>query len=90
MGILQFNEYLGDVVYYTQPGEPQEYYTKAKTLKAKIIDSLIMDMDDAAPKLEWLSTARGRVNRGVALGIKAKLALLTTATRLLQTLLKLS
>ena len=66
----------GDVVYYTKPLEPSEYYTLTRTARAKIIDSLIIDMDDAAAKLDWQPTARGRVSKAVALGIKAKLAIL--------------
>ncbi len=66
----------GDVVYYTKPLIPADYYTLTRTAKTKIIDSMIIDMDDAAAKLDWQSAARGRVSRATALGIKAKLAML--------------
>jgi starch-binding outer membrane protein, SusD/RagB family len=66
----------GDVVYYTKPLDPNEYYTLTRTAKATIIDKLLIDMDDAITKLDWQSTQRGRVNKGVAYGIKAKLAML--------------
>jgi starch-binding outer membrane protein, SusD/RagB family len=66
----------GDVVYYTKPLDPSEYYTLTRTAKATIIDKLLVDMDDAITKLDWQSTQRGRVNKGVAYGIKAKLAML--------------
>lgn len=66
----------GDVPYYTKPLEPSEYYTLERTPKKTIIDAMITDLDDAATKLNWAVTERGRVSKGVALGLKARLALM--------------
>ncbi len=66
----------GDVVYYTKPLEPNEYYTLTRTAKATIIDKLLVDMDDAITKLDWQPYQRGRVSKAIAYGIKAKLAML--------------
>jgi starch-binding outer membrane protein, SusD/RagB family len=66
----------GDVPYYTKPLEPSEYYTLERTPKKVIIDAMMADLDDAATKLNWAVPERGRVSRGVALGLKARLALM--------------
>ena len=66
----------GDVPFYTKPLEPSEYYSLERTPKKTIIDALLTDLDDAVTKLNWASTERGRVNKGVALGLKARLAML--------------
>ncbi len=66
----------GDVPFYTEPLTTDQFYTLPKTERAKIADFLLTDLDDAATKLDWASRERGRVNRGVAYGIQAKVALL--------------
>ena len=66
----------GDVPFYTDPLTTDQFYSLGKTDKNKIADYLLTDLDDAAAKLDWASKDRGRVNRGVAIGIQAKLALL--------------
>ena len=66
----------GDVPFYSEPLTTDQFYTLGKTDKNKIADFLNTDLDDAAAKLEWASRERGRVNRGTALGVQAKIALL--------------
>lgn len=66
----------GDVVYYTKPLDPAEYYTLTRTPKFEIIDKLFIDLDDAITKLDWQPYQRGRVSKAIAYGIKAKLAML--------------
>lgn len=66
----------GDVPFYTSPLLPSQFYVLSRTDKNIIGDSIMNDLDDAASKLDWYSTQRGRVNKGVALGLKAKVALL--------------
>jgi starch-binding outer membrane protein, SusD/RagB family len=66
----------GDVVYYTKPLDPNEYYTLTRTSKATVINNLLIDMDDAIAKLDWQPYQRGRVSKAIAYGIKAKLAML--------------
>lgn len=66
----------GDVPFYTDPLTTEQFYTLARTERAKIADFLLTDLDDAAAKLDWASRERGRVNRGVAIGLQSKIALL--------------
>jgi starch-binding outer membrane protein, SusD/RagB family len=66
----------GDVPFYTKPLKEDEIYALTRTPRAEIVNFLIADLDNAAAKLDWNATQRGRVSRGVALGIKAKLLLL--------------
>ncbi|WP_375446912.1 RagB/SusD family nutrient uptake outer membrane protein [uncultured Fibrella sp.] len=66
----------GDVPFYTDPLTTDQFYTLARTERSKIADFLLTDLDDAAAKLDWASRERGRVNRGVALGLQSKIALL--------------
>ncbi|MBO0930073.1 RagB/SusD family nutrient uptake outer membrane protein [Fibrella aquatilis] len=66
----------GDVPFYTDPLTTEQFYTLGKTDRNKIADYLLTDLDDAAGKIDWASRERGRVNRGVAIGTQAKLALL--------------
>ncbi|HEX9958164.1 MAG TPA: RagB/SusD family nutrient uptake outer membrane protein, partial [Fibrella sp.] len=66
----------GDVPFYTEPLTTDQFYTLTRTERGKIVDYLMTDLDDAAAKLDWASKERGRANKGVALGIQAKMALL--------------
>jgi starch-binding outer membrane protein, SusD/RagB family len=66
----------GDVPFYTQPLNPDEFYTLGRTDKNKIADAMLADLEDAQAKLDWAPKDRGRVSRGVALGLKAKYGLL--------------
>ncbi|MCL6523838.1 MAG: RagB/SusD family nutrient uptake outer membrane protein [Thermoflavifilum sp.] len=66
----------GDVPYYTTPLVPSQFYVLKRTDRNLIADSLMNDLDDAASNLDWYSPQRGRVNKGVALGLKAKIAML--------------
>ncbi len=66
----------GDVPFYTKPLLPTEFYNQVRTDKNKIADYLLTDLDSAATRLPWQMADQGRVNKGTALGLKAKLALL--------------
>lgn len=72
--------HFGDVPFYTTPFTTEQFsttvYTVPRTERAKIADFLLTDLDDAAAKLDWASRERGRVNRGVAIGLQSKIALL--------------
>ncbi len=70
----------GDVPYYrTSPGV-NEVLTANKKPVATIVADLYKDLDEAAAAFDASTSpaiiANGRVNKGVALGLKAKLALL--------------
>jgi len=66
----------GDVPFTTAPpATPEELYAFAKTPKATIVDFLLPDLEDAANNLDWNPTQAGRVSKGVAKGIAARLAM---------------
>jgi len=72
--------WFGDPVYFTKPLQPAEYETMARTPSATVITDLIKDLDEAVSLFDAASAAPiikyGRVNKGVALGLKAKIALM--------------
>ena len=70
----------GDVPYYKLPLLPDEPFTIKRTPVATIAADLYKDLDEAVAAFDGANTAAvqamGKVNKGVALGIKGKLALL--------------
>lgn len=69
--------FFGDVPFFTAPPASQdEIYNFTRTDKKVIIDFLIKDLEDAANNLDWLPTQPGRVSKGVAMGVAARLAML--------------
>ncbi|MFM8805928.1 MAG: RagB/SusD family nutrient uptake outer membrane protein [Sphingomonadales bacterium] len=72
--------WFGDPVFYTKPLDPSEYETISRTPRAAAVASLYKDLDEAAAGFDAAGSqpilAYGRVNKGVALGLKARLAML--------------
>ena len=72
--------WFGDPVFYTKPLDPSEYETIGRTPTATAVASLYKDLDEAAAGFDAAGSqpviAYGRVNKGVALGLKARLAML--------------
>lgn len=68
--------YFGDVPFFTAPPTQEELYNFKRTDKKAIIKFLLTDLEDAASNLDWLPTQAGRVSRGVAMGMAARLAML--------------
>lgn len=67
----------GDVPFFTKPpSNQQELFEFTRTDKKVIIDFLLKDLESAATDLDWNPTQPGRVSRGVAKGIGARLAML--------------
>lgn len=64
----------GDVPLITAPMEPEEYKV-SRTPKEEVINFMYSEIDDIYEKLPWWSDDRGRLNRGVAMGLKARIAL---------------
>jgi hypothetical protein len=69
--------WFGDVPFYNKPLTPDEIYSLPRTPKATIATSLYADLDEAFANLPTTND-RGRVNRGVAYGLKAKIAMLNS------------
>jgi len=67
--------WFGDVPFFTKPLDPTEYETQTRKSKSAIAQELYKDLDEAWAGLPNLND-RGRVNKGTAYGIKAKIALL--------------
>jgi len=68
--------YFGDVPFFTGPLEQSDFYSATRKSKKEIIDFLINDLKEAAPSVDWAPADFGRVSRGVALGVAARLAML--------------
>ncbi|NBT15033.1 MAG: RagB/SusD family nutrient uptake outer membrane protein [Chitinophagia bacterium] len=70
----------GDVPWYNKTPAVSEVLGASRTPVATIVAELYKDLDEASAAFATANTqpviAQGRVNRGVALGLKAKLALL--------------
>lgn len=82
----------GDVVYYTSPLKPEEYETQTRTSVETIAKALYRDLDEAYAALDFNPAERGRVSKGFALGLKARLAMLikdyATAAEATNTIIK--
>ncbi|MBA9078904.1 RagB/SusD family nutrient uptake outer membrane protein [Rufibacter quisquiliarum] len=65
----------GDVPLITKPLAPEEFYTQTRTPKAEVVSFLYKELEEAAPALNWATQERGRLNKAVAYGLKARIAL---------------
>lgn len=79
-GYLHLMTWFGDVPFYKAPPTVTEVLSAKRTPVADIVADLYKDMDEAAAAFDAAGTSPvqtlGRVNKAVALGVKAKLALL--------------
>ena len=79
-GYYHIMGWFGDPVYFRKPLDPSEYETIGRTAVATVVADLYKDLDDAAAGFDQSNAAPvieyGRVNKGVALGLKARLAML--------------
>lgn len=66
----------GDVPFFSIPVPDDLYDTATRTPRQEILDFLIKDLNDCAPDLPWLREEAGRINRGFAYGLVARLGLL--------------
>lgn len=65
----------GDVPFFTSAVQTSQFYSAPRTDKVVITDFLLKDLDSAAAYMPWISTVKGRVDKSVALGLKARIAL---------------
>ena len=79
-GYFHLMTWFGDVPYYKAMPSVDEVLKAERTPVATIVADLYKDLDEATAAFEAAGTSPvqtiGRVNRGVALGLKAKLAML--------------
>lgn len=67
----------GDVPYITTPPKTTDDVVGfTRTDKKQIIQSLITDLESVYNNLDWLPSQVGRVSKGVAMGVAARLAML--------------
>ena len=89
---LNLMNWYGDVVYYTQPLQLDQYETQTQSKKEDIAKALYKDLDEAYANLELNPADRGRMSKYMALGIKARLAMLikdyATAAEATNTIIK--
>ena len=67
--------FFGDVPFYTEPVNLDQYKDE-RVDKVLILDFILKEFEEAAADLPWTATERGRVDKAVAYGLKARAALL--------------
>jgi len=81
-GYYNIMGWFGDPVFFQQPLTPDQYETIGRTPVAQAVAALYTDLDEAAQFFDQAGAAPiityGRVNKGAALAVKAKLALLVS------------
>ncbi len=65
----------GDVPFFTEPITIDQYKDE-RTSKVTVLDFVLTELEEAASELPWIADERGRVDKAVAYGIKARAALL--------------
>jgi hypothetical protein len=72
---IQMVSLWGDIPYFTSAVTPEQLKSVPRTPWTEVVDDLIVDLDEAANTLSWNATEWGRVDKSVALGLKARIAL---------------
>jgi hypothetical protein len=65
----------GDVPYFSEPVTEEQLKSAERTPWQTVVDGIMADLDDAAAVLPWSASEWGRVDKSVALGLKARIAL---------------
>jgi hypothetical protein len=65
----------GDIPYFAKPVTDEELKSCTRTPWQTVVDNIISDLNDAATILPWSASEWGRVDKSVALGLKARIAL---------------
>lgn len=65
----------GDIPFYSAPVTIDQYKDE-RVSKVVVLDFILQQMDEAEADLPWIAAERGRVDRAVAMGLKARAALL--------------
>ena len=69
--------FYGDVPFFTTPPlSNDQLFSFTRTSKTVIIDFLLADLEAASADLSWDPAQGGRVSKGVAFGVQARLAML--------------
>lgn len=65
----------GDIPYFEEPVTEAQIRELTRTPWQTVVERVIADLDDAAVNLPWIATEFGRVDKSVAFGLKARIAL---------------
>src|SRR5690606_12191058 len=72
---MQLVSLYGDIPYFTSAVTAEQIKGVDRTPWNIVVDSILIDLDEAAEILPWTASEWGRVDRSVALGLKSRLAL---------------
>ncbi|MCD8080372.1 MAG: RagB/SusD family nutrient uptake outer membrane protein [Bacteroides sp.] len=72
---IQLMSLWGDVPYFKSSVTDEQLKQVARTPWEEIADDLMTELEEAAAQLPWIATEWGRVDKSVALGLKARVAL---------------
>lgn len=72
---IQLVSLFGDVAYFEKPVTADQLKEINRTKWQAAVDLIISDLDDATTNLPWIATEYGRVDKSVAYGLKARIAL---------------
>lgn len=72
---IQLVSLFGDIAYFDRPVSAEELRTVARQPWQNVVDAIIKDLDEATTSLPWIATEFGRVDKSVAYGLKARIAL---------------
>lgn len=65
----------GDVAYFEEPVTEAQIRELTRTPWQTVVERIITDLDEASVNLPWVATEFGRVDKSVAFGLKARMAL---------------
>ncbi|KHJ39373.1 SusD family protein [Pedobacter glucosidilyticus] len=65
----------GDVAYFEEPVTEAQIRELTRTPWQTVVERIIIDLDEASVNLPWVATEFGRVDKSVAFGLKARMAL---------------
>ena len=72
---IQLVSLFGDIPYFEKPVTQAQIIEITRTPWQNAVDLIIKDLDDASVNLPWIATEFGRVDKSVAFGLKARIAL---------------
>ncbi|MBC7617264.1 MAG: RagB/SusD family nutrient uptake outer membrane protein [Pedobacter sp.] len=72
---IQLVSLYGDIPYFDQPVTADQVKSITRTPWQTAVDAIIKDLDDATTNVPWIATEFGRVDKSVAYGLKARVAL---------------
>ena len=72
---IQLVSLWGDIPYFENSVTDEQRKSVERTPWRTVVDNVMKDLDEAAELLPWQATEWGRVDKAVALGLKARIAL---------------